>query len=486
MINIPEWVPDAVFYQIYPDRFAYSTALPKPAGLQPWGSTPTHNGFQGGDLLGVVEHLDYLLELGINAIYLNPIFTSTANHRYHTHDYYNVDPILGGNETFRRFIEACHGRGIRVILDGVFNHASRGFFQFNHLLENGEESPYRDWFTPFSWPLNAYDEDKPANFASWWGLHALPKFNTENLEVREFLFDVATHWLKLGIDGWRLDVPSEIDDDEFWREFRSRCRAVNPECYIVGEIWDEAGRWLQGDQFDAQMNYLLTGAALGFFVGDDLNRAMLEETGLKTISTLSGDEFAHELDRINKRIYSPEIVPAQLNLLGSHDTPRIYTVANRDESLVRLLYLCMFTMPGAPTIYYGDEIGMEGEHDPHNRGAFPWDKPEAWNHSLRGYLRSLIAIRGQSELLKRGDFNNIYSSNDLVVYSRSLNGQSALVALNRSTEPQQFSVARDFGGGVPLANLLNGEMPNLIPGIAYTVGPRSGQLWSHQSPTRQT
>ena len=169
----PQWAKDAVFYQIFPDRFARSTAVPKPGNLQPWGERPSSHHFQGGDLLGIVEHLDYLIDLGVNALYLNPIFQSASNHRYHTHDYYRVDPILGGDEALRTLIQEAHKRDVRVVLDGVFNHASRGFWPFHHVLENGGDSPYLDWFYIEDWPLNPYPngEGIDANYGAWWGLH---------------------------------------------------------------------------------------------------------------------------------------------------------------------------------------------------------------------------------------------------------------------------------------------------------------------------
>ena len=270
-IQTPEWVKDAVFYQIFPDRFASSTQVEKPHNLEAWDSPPTTFGFKGGDLLGVVEHLDYLQDLGVNAIYFTPVFQSTANHRYHTHDYFQIDPILGGNAAFKTLLDAAHARGMRVVIDGVFNHASRGLYQFNHALENGKASPYLDWFTFRGFPVRAYDE--PINYEAWWGLAALPKFNHTNPQVREFIFRVAEHWVQQGIDGWRLDVPGEIDDDEFWREFRRRVKAANPDAYIVGEIWHKADRWLAGDQFDAVMNYQFTRACLAFFINQEARTA---------------------------------------------------------------------------------------------------------------------------------------------------------------------------------------------------------------------
>jgi len=481
-ISIPEWVQDAVFYQIFPDRFAFSQRFEqdgypaKPNHLQEWGAPPTTYGFQGGDLLGAAEKLDYLADLGINAIYLNPIFQSASNHRYHTHDYFTVDPILGGNRAFEVFLQAAHERGIRVILDGVFNHASRGFFQFNHLLECGEESPYRDWFHVHAWPLNAYDTQHPPNFDAWWGIHSLPKFNTDNTAVREFLWSVGTYWLEKGIDGWRLDVPNEIDDDEFWREFRRRCRAINPEAYIVGELWGDAQRWLQGDQFDAQMNYMFSRAALGFFGGQSVDQSDSTHTGLGYIQPLNGRQFADELNRIFNQTYAPEIVLAQMNMLGSHDTPRILTVVNEDATAVSLMFFCQMTVPGAPNIYYGDEIGLPGRRDPDCRRAFPWQDEASWNHSLLAQVQSLIRLRREIPALRRGDFTVLYANEVMVVYQRQYEGQTAVIALNTAPDNQSFSSPPDFPGQLPERVTETGQI--FQKNETYTLYGRSGRIWA--------
>ena len=188
--------------------------------------------------------------------------------------------MLGGNAALRRLIDEAHARGIRVVLDGVFNHASRGFFQFHDIMENGPNSAYLDWFHVEGFPLNAYDADKKPNYGAWWGLPALPKFNTGCPEVREFLWGIGRKWIDFGIDGWRLDVPNEIDDDSFWREFRSRVKAGNPEAYIVGEVWTDAARWLKGDMWDAVMNYQFTRACIAFFIGEDVDEDELRRTSL--------------------------------------------------------------------------------------------------------------------------------------------------------------------------------------------------------------
>jgi glycosidase len=345
-IKTPEWVKDAIFYQIFPDRFAKSLRVQKPSNLEAWDAPPTTNGFKGGDLLGVAEHLDYLEDLGVNAIYFNPIFQSASNHRYHTHDYYRVDPILGGNEAFRVLLDAAHARGIRVVLDGVFNHASRGFFQFNHILECGEQSPYLDWFTVKGFPLNAYDHTQKPNYKAWVGLHALPEFNVANPQVREFIFGIAEYWIRFGIDGWRLDVPYEIDDDSFWQAFRLRVRDANPEAYLVGEIWHEAQRWLQGDQFDAVMNYIQTRACIAFFGAKTL--APLEPGGgYARLKPMTAQDFAREIERM-LNLYDWEVTTVQLNLLSSHDTARFITMVDNNRSALKLAMLFQLTMPGAP------------------------------------------------------------------------------------------------------------------------------------------
>lgn len=477
----PEWVKDAVFYQIFPDRFARSASVPKPTNLEPWDSPPTLHGFKGGDLIGVVERLDYLQDLGVTAIYFNPVFASTANHRYHTYDYFQVDPILGGNAALRRLLDEAHRRGIRVILDGVFNHASRGFFQFNHLLENGPASPYVDWFIVHGWPLHAYDGHRPPNYASWWNLHALPKLNTHTPAVREFLWSVGRYWIEQGVDGWRLDVPNEIDDDEFWREFRRQVKGANPEAYIVGEIWDDASRWLRGDQFDAVMNYPITRACLGLFAHRTLQQDLLRNTGYGYVPLLDVASFAEVVDE-NLRRYPQDVVYAQLNLLDSHDTPRFLTLALGDESAYRLASLFLMTYPGAPCIYYGDEIGMTGGRDPDCRRAFPWPDDssvasERWNLALLDHTRRAIALRKAHPALRRGDFIRLHAAEEVYAFARRLGDEVLVVVLNTSLHTAHLAPAVDgllpegaalqavWGEGV--AQVVEGRLPVSVP-------PRSG------------
>lgn len=433
----PDWVKHAIFYQIFPDRFARSRTVLKPDNLEPWTARPTYHGFKGGDLVGVVERLDYLQDLGIDAIYFCPVFQSTANHRYHTYDYYQVDPILGGDDALKLLLDQAHRRGIRIVLDGVFNHASRGFYQFNHLLENGPASPYVDWFSVHGWPLHAYDGHKPPSYSAWWGLHALPKLNTNTPAVREFLWNVGRYWIEQGIDGWRLDVPSEIDDDNFWREFRRQVKLANPDAYIVGEIWNDARRWLTGDQFDAVTNYLVTRACLGFFAHATFDSELTQNTGYGPVPLLDAPAFADAIDHI-LGLYPQEITLAQLNMLGSHDTPRFLTLARGDATALRLATLFLMTYPGAPCIYYGDEVGMEGGKDPDCRRGFPWpDEDHAgpgafWNVEILHHTRQAIALRRAHPVLCSGSYIRLYAADGLYVFARHDSQETLVIALNTS------------------------------------------------------
>ena len=439
-IKTPEWVKHAVFYQIFPDRFARSPRTPHPSNVtfKPWGSPPEEQGFQGGDLRGIVDKLDHIQELGVTAIYLNPIFASAANHRYHTFDYFQVDPLLGGDAALRELLDAAHRRNMRVVLDGVFNHASRGFWPFHHILENGADSPYIDWFIIHDWPLQPYPRSKKEkhNYSAWWGLPALPKLNTANPAVQEYIFEVARHWLEFGMDGWRLDVPAEIDDDEFWRKFRRVVKGVNPEAYICGEIWSPAERWLQGDMYDAVMNYVVTGPMYSFFAAKtlrDYKKSHIE------LAPLTADRFAQKIDRMFG-LYNLEINFAQLNMLDSHDMARALWVAGEDKSALRLCVLFMMTIPGAPCIYYGDEIGMSGGDDPYCREAFPWEDESRWDYALLDFYRQATRLRHRHPVLRTGSFETLQAEGETYAFRRQLDGQLAVAIFNTAAEPRHVSI----------------------------------------------
>jgi cyclomaltodextrinase len=446
-ILTPDWVKHAVFYQIFPDRFAKSETLDKPHNLEPWDSDPTPFGYKGGDLVGVRERLDYLQDLGITALYFNPIFQSASNHRYHTHDYYKVDPLLGGDEAFDALVAECRLRDVRIVLDGVFNHASRGLFQFNDVLENGSASPWLDWFSVREYPPNAYDHSRPPGYEAWVGLHALPKFNTDNPQVREYLMRIGEYWLGRGIDGWRLDVPFEIHSDGFWQEFRQRVKAINPQAYIVGEVWTEARQWLQGDQFDGVMNYLFAEAAIAFSAGHRVRRETVEDRSYAPWPGIDGRAYAAKIDDL-LRLYPWPIQLTQLNLLGSHDTSRFVSIADGDQASVRIGTLLLFTFPGAPSIYYGDEIGLTGALPPDRwaRKAFPWDHPQRWDTEALGFHKALITLRGSHPALRTGDYTSLYADPDVYAFARTLGGSTIITAVNVAEAPRRCEI--------PLANQL--------------------------------
>lgn len=489
----PDWVQDAVFYQIFPDRFAKSPRNPSGnLSFEPWNSPPSAHGFKGGDLYGIAEKLDYLKDLGITALYLNPIFASASNHRYHTFDYYTVDPLLGGTDALRFLLDKAHRKNMRVILDGVFNHASRGFWQFHHVLECGDGSPYKDWFHfdperlsgkkhwgayPGPNELKAlhHGEDSltAIGYRGWWNLPALPKFNTNTPAVREFLFGVAEYWIRFGADGWRLDVPTEIDDDSFWQEFRRRVRKINPEAYIVAEIWHESQRWLQGDQFDAIMNYDVTKPVIAFFGGKHLDlKVVHQQSNYRGIHHgIDAHEFADRIDH-NLGLYKQEITYSQLNLLDSHDTPRFLSCVSGNKDSLKLAWLFMFTYPGAPCLYYGDEIGMDGHHDPDCRRSFPWEESK-WDKNLLGYVKELIALRKRNPALRRGDFKRLWSANGTYAFSRSLDGRTFVVAVNVSDSPQQIHVTYE---AKKVPNPVFGKASDITVDerLRFTIPARSG------------
>jgi neopullulanase len=470
-MDTPDWVRDAVFYQIFPDRFASSERVLKPGTMEPWDAPPTDLGFKGGDLLGIVERLPYLQELGATALYLTPIFASASNHRYHAYDYTHVDPLLGGDEAFRELLDACHERGMKVVIDGVFNHSGRGFWPFHHVLETGAASPYRGWFyfdeaaLAAGRPVHAYptaDEERrmgevhsneprgqrserALGYQAWWDLPALPKLNTNDPGMRAYLFDGIEHWTRFGVDGWRLDVPEEVEES-FWREFRQRVRAIDPESYIVAEIWREKPWWLQGEHFDALMNYPLTEALLGYVGGSHLDWSVVstQHEFQEFVRPMDGPAFAAALEHIVS-MYAPEVVAVMLNLLGSHDTARFVTLCGGDRASLRLATLVQMTLPGAPCIYYGDEVGVEGRHDPDCRRAFPWQE-DRWDTGLRDFIRCAVALRHANPVLRHGEFRVLAADGPAMAYLRSDANDAWLVALNPGEGPASLRMDDDALG----------------------------------------
>ncbi len=452
---VPFWVQDAIFYQIFPDRFADGDPTTDPPNVQPWGAPPTINGFQGGDLRGIIQKIDYLLDLGINAIYLNPIFQSPSVHRYNTTSYYEIDPKLGTLADFHALIQVAHQNNIRVILDGVFNHTGRGFFAFTDLLENQEKSPYKDWYTVLSYPVDAYTPGEARDYLAWWKIKSLPKLNTTNPAVRSYLLGVARYWIEQGIDGWRLDVPNEIDDDAFWAEFRSIVRSINPEAYLVGEIWEADPRWANDTHFDGLMDYPFRTAVLGLLG-----------------KTMPASAFASRIEAV-MGMYPRANTYAMLQLLGSHDVERFATLMEGDLRKIQLGFLIQFALPGAPSVYYGDEIGLEGGKDPDNRRAFPWD-PAAWRPGMLELTRLLISLRKRLPALRRGSYLRLLADDarGCLAFARVLGDEKVVVALNASSTRRSLKIPV-ASLGMPDGHILQ----NLLgPGEYYVTGTELGVI----------
>jgi len=403
----PKWIRDAIFYQIFPDRFYNGNLKNDPKNKVSWGSPPTRNNFFGGDLVGIKEKIPYLKKLGVNAIYLNPIFEAGTNHKYDTWDYYNIDPLFGNEKSLRSLLREAHKLNIRIILDGVFNHCGDGFWAFKDVKTKGINSKYFNWFKIYGDKISL----NPLNYQTAGNTKYLPKLNHEDPLVEEYILQVAEYWSKkFKIDGWRLDTPWKVKRS-FWKKFRLRIKQINPELYLVGEVWHDAQPWILGDTFDGVMNYRLREQIINFFIKDRMDAEDFNY------------EIAHFLKIYNKNAYS------LLNLISSHDTPRILTMARKNISKLILAITFLMTYIGAPMIYYGDEIGIEGGDDPDCRRTMVWDE-NLWNKRIYYTYKKLIDFRLKHKALRRGNFKPILTLNKLYTYIRKDEDDEVIVILN--------------------------------------------------------
>ncbi|SDO45390.1 alpha-glycosidase [Alkalicoccus daliensis] len=424
----PDWVKDAVFYQIFPERFANGDASLNPPEVETWtaDAIPTRSNFFGGDLQGVINNLDYLKDLGVNCIYFTPIFEAHSNHKYDTIDYLKVDPQFGDNKTAKKLVEEAHSRGIRVMLDAVFNHCGYYFPPFQDALKHGENSRFKDWFHTRGFPLTA----SPLNYDAFGFVASMPKLDTEHPEVKAYLLEVARYWVEdVGVDGWRLDVANEVDH-RFWRDFRDTVKAANPDAYILGEIWHNSLAWLEGDQFDAVMNYPVTNSILDFFVKEEID----------------AQTFMGRLDTVLVS-YPRQANEAAFNLLDSHDTPRLLTIAGGNKKRMKLAALFQLTYTGTPCIYYGDEIGMDGGEDPGCRKPMIWEE-EYQDKELFHFYKNLISLRKNHRALRDGTFRVLSAEKGkkYVAYERSDELHRFIIVMN-SAENRQTVTLSDLGTG---------------------------------------
>ncbi len=404
--NVP-WLNNGVFYQIFVDRFAKGSRKDEAYINAAWSDMPTPKSFFGGDLDGICAHLDYIKELGVSALYLNPIFKSPSNHKYDTVDYYEIDEMFGGKEAFKRLVNACHQRGIKVVLDAVFNHVSEGFYPFSDVLSLGRESEYFDWFIIDGDRINP-ERDNYACFAS---CRYMPKLNTGNPRVQSYLIDVAKYYItEYDIDGWRLDVADEVSHD-FWRSLRAKLKAIKPSAVLIGENWHNSESYLEGDQFDSIMNYGVTKAFLDYFA-----RESIDERG-----------FADALNAQLMR-YSDTVNNMMFNLLDCHDTHRFITEVGGDRRKLMRALLALTFLPGSINLYYGTEILTEGGYDPDSRRTFDFERlndPEI--RGIRAQVAYILRLKNQPAIA-RGDIR-ISADRDFLTIERKCDEQALTLKL---------------------------------------------------------
>ena len=466
--RVPGWFGEGVSYQIFPDRF-FRTHIPDPAGLvggrtvhQAWGEEPDYRpdekgevrnrDFFGGDLLGIVEKLDYLQSLGVETVYLCPIFEAAENHRYGTADYSRIDPMLGTNEDFKTLCHELHRRGMRLMLDGVFNHTgfvSRYFNGDGFYPDTGawqsEESPYRSWFQFKNWP---------EEYESWWGIYSLPAVNENDPSYRDFIFggegSVVRRWLRAGADGWRLDVADELPDD-FVHGIHAAARAEKPDAVVIGEVWEDGTTKIA---YDVRRKHLLGGHC------DGLMNYPLRTALLDYLQGRGAQQFVEQMETLREN-YPPFAFYSAMNALGTHDTLRVLTLlgtgsAHTDKDkewrsarrltpyerqygkeLLKVGAAVLFCFPGSPTVYYGDEAGMEGFEDPFNRRTFPWGNEDK---ELTDWFGQLGNLRKQSPALRRGDLRWLTGEGDVLAFVRAAKGQTILCACNVGAAEQTLSL----------------------------------------------
>ena len=407
----PEWAKNKVIYQIFPSRFATTEDVPESV----WYQAPISARAElRGNLAGITRRLEHIRDLGAQVVYMTPIFYSHSSHKYDTIDYYRIDPTFGTEADLIALVEKAHALGLRVILDGVFNHTSTDFFAFRDLREKEASSDYVNWYYPESFPLRSFP-GKP-NYKTFSYFFGMPKINLRCPEAAEYFTGVALHWLRrTGADGWRLDVADEISH-EFWKSFRKAIKSQFPEALIVGEVWHHAPDFLQGDEWDSVMNYPFCRAVLDFAV-----------EGVSTASVFLG-ALGFQRGNTHTAAY-----PLLWNLLGSHDTPRLLHLCGGDRARHRLAAAIALLSPGMPMIYYGDEVGMTGAKDPDCRRGMLWDKSR-WDLPTYDWYRSLLRVRREIPALTEGAIlrQDAWDELSLIRITRELEGKRVTVLFHAS------------------------------------------------------
>lgn len=418
VMDVVEWMRSAVFYQIFVDRF-YQGDCEKDTGYitMQWGDVPTPKNFAGGDIKGIIQKLDYIKGLGVNAIYLTPIFESISNHKYDISNYKKVDPQFGTMGDVKELVSKAHEKGIRIVLDAVFNHCSMNMAEFQDVLEKGKESAYYNWFIIDG----AFPQPEKMNYECFAACSYMPKFNTADRGVQDFLIDIALYWIReADIDGWRLDVSDEVSH-EFWRRFRREVKAEKKNCVIIGENWHDAYPYLMGDQYDSIMNYSFTKACLDYFAREKF----------------SAKEMAEKLNG-NLMRNTEQVNFMMLNLLDSHDTHRFFSEVSRNKDKLLAALSLEIIFPGAPCIYYGTEICMEGGYDPDSRRCFDWDEA-GWDESVMKTLKELTGLRSDEVL----QYGNVYigEEDEMLLVERSWQKRKITLRINLSKKEKEISLS---------------------------------------------
>ena len=419
MFEVPQWAANKVVYQIFPSRFAAT----QPVDKELWYKAPiTPMDDLHGNLRGIIEHLDYIKDLGIDVVYLTPIFKSNSCHKYDTIDYYQVDPSFGTTEDLKELVQKSHERGMKVVLDAVYNHSGREFFAFQDILEKGEKSKYLDWYFIDELPPKGEWGEIP-NFKCFGYYGGMPKLNLKNPEVEKYITDVACYWIKeCDIDGWRLDVGDEISHF-FWKNFRKAIKAVKKDMLIIGEIWHYAGDFLEGDEWDTVMNYPFYLNLIDLLADEKINVSQF----VQNLGYLKG--------RLNKKCY-----PLMWNLIDSHDTARFLHLCHDNKKKQHLAAAFQLLMPGMPMVYYGDEYAMPGANDPDCRRGMYWDE-EYQDKEMYNWYKKLMQIRKAHACIVEGEMiETITNDDDDTIVMIRKNGEETIAMLfNCGSNVKEFN-----------------------------------------------
>ena len=418
MFEVPQWAANKVVYQIFPSRFAST----QPVDKKLWYKAPiTPMDDLHGNLRGIIEHLDYIKDLGIDVVYLTPIFKSNSCHKYDTIDYYQVDPSFGTTEDLKELVQKSHERGMKVVLDAVYNHTGREFFAFQDILEKGEKSKYLDWYFIDELPLKDEWGEIP-NFKCFGYYGGMPKLNLKNPEVEKYITDVACYWIKeCDIDGWRLDVGDEISHF-FWKNFRKAIKAVKKDMLIIGEIWHYAGDFLEGDEWDTVMNYPFYLNLIDLLADEKINVSQF----VQNLGYLKG--------RLNKKCY-----PLMWNLIDSHDTARFLHLCHDNKKKQHLAAAFQLLLPGMPMVYYGDEYAMPGANDPDCRRGMYWDE-EYQDKEMYNWYKKLMQVRKTHACIVEGELIDTITNDeeDTIVLIRKSGEETLAMIFNCGSSTKEF------------------------------------------------